>query len=203
MNFPRGVKVNHSVPLLSSADRPIECSACKKSIAVVYTEVVGGVIHRTAMCSDCPELEKRLHKEPEHGEDTGGQQPVTGVKELACGVCGTTLESVRRGQPLGCSECYVVFENLILLEMSARRALPPQLSLLQRPTHLHVGRIPGGSLKFTPSSELAALHEALKDTLRREDYEQAAWLRDQIKDLTSRLDSPASRPSQEGSDRDE
>jgi protein arginine kinase activator len=39
-------------------------------------------------------------------------------------------------------------------------------------------------LAINPSSRLLALNEALKETLSREDYEQAAWLRDQIKALT-------------------
>jgi protein arginine kinase activator len=32
------------------------------------------------------------------------------------------------------------------------------------------------------------LNEALNETLTREDYEQAAWLRDQIKELMEKAD---------------
>ena len=42
-------------------DRPLECSECKKPIAVRYTEIVGDTIIHTSMCADCPELQRRLH----------------------------------------------------------------------------------------------------------------------------------------------
>ncbi|MBB64423.1 MAG: hypothetical protein CMO81_05110 [Waddliaceae bacterium] len=50
-------------------------------------------------------------------------------------------------------------------------------------TPVHVGRAPGQSAEMSPTLRLVALNEALKETLSREDYEQAAWLRDQIKEL--------------------
>ena len=56
---------------------------------------------------------------------------------------------------------------------------------------IHIGRAPGESLAISPSSRLLALNEALKETLNREDYEQAAWLRDQIKALTDNEENPA------------
>ncbi len=47
-----------------------------------------------------------------------------------------------------------------------------------------MGRAPGEKIEISPSLKLIALNEALSETLSREDYEQAAWLRDQIKKLT-------------------
>ena len=47
-----------------------------------------------------------------------------------------------------------------------------------------MGRTPGQAVAINPSLKLLALHQALNETLSREDYEQAAWLRDQIKALT-------------------
>lgn len=163
-------------------DRPLECGECKKPIAVRYTEIVGNQITHTSMCADCPELQRRLHGTSPQELVANQTGMVTG---LACGNCGTTLEEIKRGHRLGCSDCYTVFEDVLLGEMQAARRLPPKISLVNKKnTAFHVGRIPGETLAISPSSRLLALNEALKETLSREDYEQAAFIRDQIKELT-------------------
>lgn len=166
---------------LSPGDRPLECGECKRPIAVRYTEIVGGTITHTIMCSECPELQRRLY----------GLSPMeqivsqTGITALECGNCGTTLDEVKRGHKLGCMECYEVFGDLIIQELQGIDRLPSRvLTSSKKSSPLHIGRGPGESLAVNPSSKLLALNEALRETLNREDYEQAAWLRDQIKALT-------------------
>jgi protein arginine kinase activator len=162
-------------------DRPLECSECRKAIAVHYTEVVGNSIIHTCMCADCPELQRRLHGTPPKGKEQETAESKTG---LACGNCGTSLEALRVGTSLGCSECYQVFEDMILPEISAAGKLPLRLGAAKKTIPIHIGRSPGQSKELNPSLRLLALNEALNETLKREDYEQAAWLRDQIKALT-------------------
>lgn len=161
-------------------DRPLECGECKKPIAVLYTEIVGDSIIHTSMCADCPELQKRLH-------GTAPKELIanqTGTHAgLECGTCGTNLEEVKRGHRLGCAECYAVFENILFIELQATKMIPSRL----KKGPLHVGRAPGEKGGMSPSSRLLALNEALSETLKREDYEQAASLRDQIKDLTEKI----------------
>lgn len=161
-------------------DRPLECGECKKPIAVRYTEIVGGIITHTSMCADCPELERRLHGKTSD-ERVGAQ--IEGVTGVVCGHCGTTLDEVRRGHRLGCMECYTIFGDLLIKELLASNHIPARLAH-QKTLPVHIGRVPGESQAINPSSRLLALNEALKETLSREDYEQAAWLRDQIKALT-------------------
>jgi protein arginine kinase activator len=161
-------------------DRPLECSECKKAIAVHYTEIVGESTIHTCMCADCPELQRRLHGTP---------QPLTGNAAeggtgLACGNCGTTLDALRVGMPLGCSDCYQVFEDVLLAELLSSGKVPNRLSNNRKTMPFHIGRSPGEVVEINPSLRLLALNEALNETLKREDYEQAAWLRDQIKALT-------------------
>ncbi len=105
--------------------------------------------------------------------------------ELACGNCGTTLEALRTGNPLGCSVCYEVFQDSILHELHAAQRIPARLLTARRSTPIHIGRAPGETREINPTMRLLALNEALSETLKREDYEQAAWLRDQIKELTN------------------
>lgn len=162
-------------------DRPLECSECKKPIAVRYTEIIGTTITHTSMCADCPELQRRLHGVPASTPGTPQDETVTG---LACGNCGTTLEALRVGNPLGCSLCYEVFDDILISEMLASGKIPTRIVPTKKSMPIHIGRAPGEIKEMNPSLRLLALNEALSETLKREDYEQAAWLRDQIKALT-------------------
>lgn len=164
-------------------DRPLECSECKKPIRIRYSEIIGNSIIRTSMCSDCPELKKRLHGAPYREQGIAQEEQATG---LACGNCGTTLESLRVGIPVGCSICYEVFDDLLLSEILSSEKIPPRITTTKKSIPIHIGRTPGESQEMNPSLRLLALNEALNETLKREDYEQAAWLRDQIKALTEK-----------------
>lgn len=162
-------------------DRPLECGECKKPVAVLYTEIVGDSITHTSMCADCPELQLRLHGT--NPRDFVANQ-VGAIAGLACGNCGTTLEEVKRGHRLGCSECYTVFEDVLLTELQGSNRIPSRILPIKKSTPIYIGRSPGEMLTINPSSRILALNEALKETLNREDYEQAASLRDQIRALT-------------------
>lgn len=163
------------------SERPVECSQCKRLIKVVYKEIVSGTVTKTEMCADCPVLQEKLH----------GEKHETGKKgsEVCCGVCGTSLEAVRMGQPVGCSECYVVFNDFLVGELVATDSVPLSLHKKlssHRTQVIHIGKSPTKPVDITLSSRLASLNEALNDALKRENYEQAAWLRDQIKALTEK-----------------
>lgn len=163
-------------------DRPLECSECKKPIAVRYTEIIGHTITHTSMCADCPELQRRLHGTSIYRSPINAQEEVS--TGLACGNCGTTLEALRVGNPLGCSVCYEVFNDILIGELLAAEKIPPRIAQNKKSIPIHIGRNPGEIQEMNPTLRLLALNEALNETLKREDYEQAAWLRDQIKALT-------------------
>jgi len=164
-------------------ERPIECTECRRPIAVHYTEIVNNNFIETAMCAECPVLRHKLQGTP-HSEQTA--KKADGSTGLACGNCGTTLESIRVGTPLGCEICYEVFDDIILPEMAAANRLPPRILSNKKNQPIHLGRTPGQSQEINPSLRLLALNEALSEMLKSEDYEQAAWLRDQIKALTEK-----------------
>ena len=162
-------------------DRPLECGECSRPIEVHYTEIVGNIITHTGMCSECPQLQKRLRGvSPEEIFETS----IEGKMGLVCGECGTTLEAVKVSRTVGCSNCYEVFGDILLAEMITYSKLPPSLIKRKKSGPLHVGKSTGETQEVSPSLRLIALNEALDETLKREDYEQAAWLRDQIKALT-------------------
>lgn len=165
----------------SLPERPLDCCECKKKIAICYTEIQGDSCVETSMCADCPELQRRLRGSLSDLPVATSSDIASG---LACGSCETTLEGIKRGHPLGCSECYLVFEDMIQQELEASGKVPAKWLPLKKGAALYMGKIPGEQLIISPSSRLLALNEALKETLNREDYEQAALLRDQIKAIT-------------------
>ena len=159
-------------------ERPLECGECKRKAQIIYKEVVGDQVTITEMCEECPVLKAKLH----------GDKGFPNEKEssLCCGRCGTTLESVLTGQPLGCSECYVVFEGFVIKELIAADGIPTALKKREKTQTFHLGRGPRQAGSVALSSKLASLHEALNDALKKENYEQAAYLRDQIKSITEK-----------------
>jgi protein arginine kinase activator len=171
------------------AERPVECSHCKKPIKVVYKEIVADSIVCTEMCADCPIFQQKLHGEMAPAKKSESQ--AEGEAGLCCGNCKTSLESVKMGNPLGCSECYAVFSDLLIAELANGEKLPLYLrkALSAKKTQpIHLGKAPNKPLTIPSSSRLTALNEALNDALKIENYEQAAWLRDQIKELTEKGD---------------
>jgi protein arginine kinase activator len=168
-------------------ERPVECSHCKKPIKVIYKEIVDNSIIITEMCADCPVLQQKLHGQ------MAELQPREGLTEteagLCCGHCRTTLESIKMGNPLGCSECYAIFADVLISELIAADKLSSRLKKdlqAKKIQPLHLGKSPGKPLTIPASSRLTALNEALNEALKRENYEQAAWIRDQIKALTEK-----------------
>ncbi len=156
------------------SERPIECGECKRAVKIFYKEITSDTITCTEMCDECPVFKAKL----------AGDSVVSPQKEnpLCCGVCGTSLESVKMSQPLGCPECYTVFANFILSELIAADGIPSSKKI--KPQALHIGSSPQQPSSVALSSKLASLSEALNEALRKENYEQAAWLRDQIKAMT-------------------
>jgi len=171
------------IPEEKLPDRPLECTDCKKPIAVNYTEIVGPACIHTCMCSDCPVLQRKLYGLP---ASSTGDLLAGGRTGLACGNCGTTLDSVHVGSPLGCNVCYEIFDDMLIPELASMKKIPPRLVTGKRTQTIHIGRAPGQMQEISSSMRLLALNEALSETLKREDYEQAALLRDQIKALTDK-----------------
>lgn len=161
-------------------ERPLECTACRKGIKVLYTLVIHDTITEQVMCGDCPELKKRLQ-----GSSTFEASDKKGAETgLACGTCGTTLEMVRTGHVLGCTTCYTVFNDFLIQDLISQGLLPERVEKQKKTIPLHIGKIAGKVHAMNTSLRLLALNEALEETLKREDYEEAARLRDQIKELT-------------------
>lgn len=165
-------------------DRPLECSECRKPTKVLYTEIIDEKVTRTVMCADCPQLQVKLY-----GKGRGTTLSSSAAEtSLACGNCGTTLDAIHMGHQLGCTTCYEVFSDLLVDLLFKESRVSKHLPTPSRSQPLHIGRVPGEVTEISPTLKLIALNEALDETLIREDYEQAALLRDQIDALKGKHD---------------
>jgi protein arginine kinase activator len=165
-------------------DRPFECSECKKDAKVWYTQIINNHETHQCMCETCPVLQKNMGQ---HSTESLEESTLPGHSILACPSCGTTLQEVRTGHPLACTKCYETFADVIVNEIINDSELS-KINLDKNKPPLHRGRAPGKSQELNPSLRLVALNDALNDALKSEDYEQAAWIRDKIKDLTEESD---------------
>ncbi len=160
-------------------ERPLECTECRRPIKVCYTEIVGKAVTKVGHCEECPVLRRKMQGQAIlSSKETEGS-----ATSLCCGSCGLVLDDVKMGASLGCPLCYDIFSEQIIHELYQLERLPVRHGVPKKGDLLHVGRVPGEQKEIDPSLKLLVLHQALSETLGREDYEQAALLRDQIRAL--------------------
>ena len=104
-----------------------------------------------------------------------------GGVEIKCARCGFTQADFKKAGRLGCPECYKTFND----------PLEGLLKTMHKGTR-HVGKVPE-SLKQTRdlSDRLKTLQKKLSKAIEQEDFEEAAILRDEIKQTTARMSNPA------------
>jgi protein arginine kinase activator len=92
-------------------------------------------------------------------------------------VCGFSQADFKKTGRLGCSECYVTFAE----------GLGSLLKAMHKGTE-HVGKLPERAQRsIALSHRVRALTENLEKAVADENYETAASLRDQIKQLENEL----------------
>ncbi len=97
-------------------------------------------------------------------------------KDIKCDVCGLSYNTFRETGRFGCSHCYKVFGD----------RLNPLFKKLHGNTN-HTGKIPnnaGSRMKL--AREIERLKQELNAAVSIEEYERAAELRDQIKELSNK-----------------
>lgn len=108
--------------------------------------------------------------------------PGTGTVQVAvgagsggkkCDTCDFTLEDLKRVRRFGCSDCYGTFRD--------------EVSQMVRGMHkgnTHVGKVPEGlmAMQFR-TQRIEELKSRLEDAIISESYEEAAGIRDEIRNL--------------------
>jgi len=164
------------------------CDLCGKNQATVHlTEIVDDQMTELHLCEECAR-QKSEQMEQQFGlsdllagmaEFTN--KPAQGGKELMsavkCKRCGLTFADFKKIGRLGCSECYNTF----------RQYLVPLLKRIHG-SNIHVGKKPAGQVTAEPRKEkeadpLSLLRQKLQKAIEAEEFEEAARLRDQIRQM--------------------
>ncbi len=165
------------------------CDNCGKNEAEVHlTQIVDNEMTTVHLCPSCA---------AEKGLDTSSSKnlPLTdflaqmGKAALAeeeagiagpCSYCHTTVDDFRRTGRLGCPHCYSIYESQL-------RAI---LRRIHGSTH-HLGKVyvPPATPTADIGARLAGLRRKLQRAVEAEDFERAAVIRDQIRELEAAIDA--------------
>ncbi len=155
------------------------CDVCKCNDAAVFlTQILEGKMQKVNLCDACS-------KEKGVQDPTGfaladlllgigaAEEIEKGAPTQKCGVCGFTQADFKKTGRLGCSACYITFSE----------GLGSLLKAMHKGTE-HVGKLPQRAYReIELSDRVRTLTENLRKAVAEENYETAASLRDQIKQL--------------------
>ena len=164
------------------------CQMCGQHPATTHIKtIVNGKLTQAHLCADCAKKQGYGNLFADWGSGfgsllsgfMGSAAPARQVTR--CPGCGASFEDITRSGKIGCAECYRTFRG--------------QLPIIQRihGTAQHKGKVPGSSaLRVTDTNnKIVAVEETpleekkrlLKQAIETQDFERAAVLRDEIKEL--------------------
>ena len=125
----------------------------------------------------------------------GGETPAQKqekYQQIVCPTCGMTYEEFVKNSCFGCADCYGVFD--VLIHDNIKQLQGSDCHKGKRPAYqgaaeaAQSGSQDGGEDGVAGETrsveeQIRALDRKLKDALRKEEYETAAWCRDQIRAL--------------------
>ncbi len=153
------------------------CEKCGKNHATTHIKtVVNGIVREYNLCSACA-------AQSGYGSNSitgmlasmlGDMSPQTVKDQKRCSVCGATFSDIAHSGKMGCGECYKIFNDEIL----------PYLKRVHGATR-HVGKIPNRAPLIVKPKEKTVedLRQELARMVAEEKYEQAATLRDKIREM--------------------
>ena len=169
------------------------CEKCKKRTATVfYNENINGNVCSYSLCGECA---AKLHEKGEIQDITSmigsfadpfselqdhffsgffglpSQKALHG--ERKCPECGSSYHEIASSGKVGCAQCYDTFAEELSRSIQSIHG-----------TTSHTGTVPARQRAKQERSEwIKKLKKDLQDAVRREDYEAAAKLRDEIRQL--------------------
>jgi protein arginine kinase activator len=165
------------------------CVVCKEREAKVHlTQIVGDKMQKVDLCEEC--AKNKGVNDPQGfsladllmglGASQEIEQAAGGV-ELRCPRCSFTQTDFKKAGRLGCPECYQTFSE----------PLEGLLKTMHKGTR-HVGKVPEVLRQTRDFSErLKLLQKKLAKAIEEENFEQAAVLRDEIKQMNAVQSKPA------------
>jgi len=119
------------------------------------------------------------------------KEPAAKERDVACALCHMRISDFKKTSRLGCQACYDTFAD----------ELKPLLEAMHKGNQ-HVGKVPlhkdaKAAAKDGLLPSLATLRQKLERTIAAEQYEEAARLRDQIKQCVKKVPATRARPTME------
>ncbi|AFS79322.1 putative UvrB/UvrC protein [Gottschalkia acidurici 9a] len=167
------------------------CENCGKKPSTFHmTKVVNGDTTEVHLCEDCASNNKEFDFNFDSSFsiqnllagllDMPKDEKVTTnyIQDIKCKDCGMTYEQFRKFGKFGCSNCHDSFHE--------------RLSPLLKKIHghdTHIGKVPrkaGGAIRIKKDIDL--LKNKLQLSVKNEEFEKAADLRDEIKRLQKELE---------------
>jgi len=164
------------------------CDVCGKNPATVHlTEIIDEKMNELHLCEECAR-HKSAAMEQQFGLSdllagmVDFQKPSSKEEEIVaikCPACGLTYADFKKIGRLGCGECYNIF----------RKYLAPLLKRIHG-SNQHIGKNPV-KIKTTvklnkKKSGLEELKKQLQKAILQEAFEEAARLRDEIKEMEAK-----------------
>jgi protein arginine kinase activator len=159
------------------------CDVCKCNDATVFlTQIQDGKMQKVNLCDACSK-EKGV-EDPKSFALADLLLGIGASEEIEknaltqkCPVCGFSQADFKKTGRLGCAACYATFAE----------GLHTLLKAMHKGTE-HVGKLPQRAHRSIQlHHRMRALNENLQKAVSEENYETAASLRDQIKQLESEL----------------
>src|ERR1700730_4188875 len=159
------------------------CDVCKCNDATVFlTQILEGKMQKVNLCDACSK-EKGVQDPTGFaladlllGIGAAGEIERGGPTQK-CPVCGFTQADFKKTGRLGCSTCYLTFAE----------GLNTLLKAMHKGTE-HVGKLPQRAHRAMELTEkVRTWREKLEKAVAEENYEAAAALRDQIKQLETEI----------------
>ncbi|MDF2543997.1 MAG: hypothetical protein K0S47_3715 [Herbinix sp.] len=172
------------------------CDRCqKKEAKILYTEIINGTKKEQHLCEECAtnytsfQMEKPiLNSELTLGDllstildnyyVAGAKEAGTTKQNITCSKCKTSYEDFIQNGRFGCADCYQSFG----------KQLSNTIKSIQG-ADVHTGKRPKGFIASVPTrvmkdfTESERLSLKLQEAIEKEEFEEAARLRDQIKEL--------------------
>ena len=147
------------------------------------TQIVGDKMQKLDLCEECAKAKGVNDPTGFSLADLllglGASQEIeqsAGGAEMKCPRCGFTQADFKKSGRLGCPECYKTFAE----------GLEGLLKTMHKGTR-HAGKVPEAlRANREQSDRLKLLQKKLAKAIEEENFEQAAHLRDEIKQITPR-----------------
>ncbi|MGH7979679.1 MAG: UvrB/UvrC motif-containing protein, partial [Limisphaerales bacterium] len=160
-----------------------------KPATVHLTQIVGEKMQKLDLCEECAKAKGVNDPAGFALADLmlglGAAQEIeqaAGGAELRCARCGFTQADFKKSGRLGCPECYKTFAE----------GLGGLLKTMHKGTR-HVGKAPEAQRSSSENADrLKALQKKLEKAVEAEKFEEAAQLRDEIKQMAERSSTPKS-----------